>query len=453
MALLADRPADSLALAQQAEADALAADDQPGLAAALLLLGRARMATLAPLAETLAPLARSAALYQMLGDAAAEARAINLQAVAHASAGDLDAALRCHHLGLTLCQRLGDRVGQAGLLGNIGAMLREQGQLAEALKYLLMAQELAQQTGDARALAYALARSGDVLDDLDDTPRALEHLLRAEQLADDLAKTRPDPALAAAVHTSLGRLLARTGQHTEALAHLHRAQNEARHGVQPALAAQALLALGLAHQQAGQWPRAERALLEALTLFQRTGRRAAQAETLLALARNDWQQGRADKALALLDEALALMAPAPPGHIAGRVHALLADIHEQRRAFDLALWHYKAFHASQQRLRGQDTQRRVRALLAQADLDAAQRSADELATALSAARASGREQQALLDQLAAQSELLRQLAREDGLTGLANRRWLDVQLAREAERARRYHHHRHGGCGPLQAHQ
>jgi diguanylate cyclase (GGDEF)-like protein len=35
---------------------------------------------------------------------------------------------------------------------------------------------------------------------------------------------------------------------------------------------------------------------------------------------------------------------------------------------------------------------------------------------------------------------LRQLSREDGLTGLANRRWLDAQLARERERARRHGH-------------
>jgi diguanylate cyclase (GGDEF)-like protein len=36
--------------------------------------------------------------------------------------------------------------------------------------------------------------------------------------------------------------------------------------------------------------------------------------------------------------------------------------------------------------------------------------------------------------------MLRQLAREDGLTGLANRRWLDAQWAHECERARRYKH-------------
>lgn len=43
-------------------------------------------------------------------------------------------------------------------------------------------------------------------------------------------------------------------------------------------------------------------------------------------------------------------------------------------------------------------------------------------------------------ELAQQSRLLEQLAREDGLTGVANRRWLDLQLARECERARRFDH-------------
>ena len=32
------------------------------------------------------------------------------------------------------------------------------------------------------------------------------------------------------------------------------------------------------------------------------------------------------------------------------------------------------------------------------------------------------------------------LAREDGLTGIANRRWLDITLTKEFERAERFHH-------------
>jgi len=433
---LAGQPAEALRLAQAAETQALADGDQPGLATALLLQGRAHMAAQAPLAQTLPPLERAALLYQGLGDLAGEARTVNLQALAHAGGDDLEAALRCHHRGITLRQRLGDKAGEAGLLANIGALLREHGQYAEALKYLLMAQEVAQQAGDARAVAHALAHTGTVLDALDDTPRALEHLLRAQRLAEGVA----DPALAAAVHTSLGRLLARSGQPAEGQRHLTRALTQARASAQPAVTAQALLGLGLVQQQAGALPGAERVLLEALTLAQRAGRRAAQAEALLALARNHWLQDQGETALRLLDDALALLQPLPPDHLAGRLHELLSAIHEQRGAHAEALYHYKAFHAGQQRLRGQDTQRRARALLARTELDAAQRSAHALADELDAARASGREQQALLDQLAAQSELLRQLAREDGLTGLANRRWLDTQLAHEAERARRYRH-------------
>jgi diguanylate cyclase (GGDEF)-like protein len=39
-----------------------------------------------------------------------------------------------------------------------------------------------------------------------------------------------------------------------------------------------------------------------------------------------------------------------------------------------------------------------------------------------------------------QSKMLEQLAREDGLTGLSNRRWLDIELNLEFERARRFDH-------------
>lgn len=38
------------------------------------------------------------------------------------------------------------------------------------------------------------------------------------------------------------------------------------------------------------------------------------------------------------------------------------------------------------------------------------------------------------------AEVLKQMAREDGLTGIANCRWLDFQFAQEFERAQRFEH-------------
>ena len=59
---------------------------------------------------------------------------------------------------------------------------------------------------------------------------------------------------------------------------------------------------------------------------------------------------------------------------------------------------------------------------------------------LDAAQQSEKEKEELLGQLTQQAEVLKQLAREDGLTGIANRRWLDFQLAQELERAQRFGH-------------
>ena len=439
-ALCAQDPHAALLLAQEAEAGAMRLDYQRGLAGALLRRARCELALQVDSEAAFDPLHRAIALFELLDDWADAAEATNLLANVHASRHEGEAALTHHHRGLALRRRLGDQVGEAGLLNNIGSVFRDMGQFADALKYLFMSLERAEAAADARATAYALANIGGVLAELDDTARAVEYHLRALSL---VAQTS-DRALEGATLTSLGRLLTRGGHPAEALLHLERALAITRAGGRPAETGLALLGLGLAHQQAQAYDRAEHLLLEALSLIRRGHQRSAEAEALLALGRNRWMRGAPEAAIVLLTQALGLTAALRTDPIAGRLHELLSQIHEQQGRVAEALHHVREFLACQQRVHGQDTQRRVRALLGRAELERAQhhaenerRRGDELATALDAARESERQKQELLAQLSQQSDMLRQLAREDGLTGLANRRWLDAQLDRERAPCRR----------------
>ncbi|HSI57200.1 MAG TPA: diguanylate cyclase [Ideonella sp.] len=168
---------------------------------------------------------------------------------------------------------------------------------------------------------------------------------------------------------------------------------------------------------------------------------------MLALGRNRWRQGAWQPAVELLSRALGLAEAVTAEQVSGQLHELLSQVYEAQGEFEGALRHFRQFYACQQRIHGEENQRRVRAMLARADLERAQRDTeaerrrgDELASALDAAREADRQKEDLLAQLSQQSDMLRQLAREDGLTGMANRRWLDAQLTRERERARRYRH-------------
>lgn len=440
---LAQQAAAALANAQRAAQAARAIDYQHGVLGALLLSARARARVTTDPAACQDELQCALALAEALGDEQAQAEACQLLGNLHAARGAHAPALDAYQRDLVLRRRVGDRRGEAGALNNIGLVHRRMAQYPEALAYLLMSLELAEGRGDLRAQAYAFTNIGAVLADMDDTTPALQYLLRGLETV----RGTDDRVLESSVLCALGRLLKKTGHLQEAQARLQEALQLAQRDGRLAETGEALLGLALVQMQQGALPRAERLLLEALGLARRAGDRLAQAEVLLALGRARGQLGEDAAAIELLERALALATPLQADQLAGRVHRLLSELHERMGRFEPALRAFQAFHACQDRISGLDTQRRIRSLLSRADLERAHRDAelhrqrgDALATALDAARESEREKQALLAQLARQSDLLRQLAREDGLTGLANRRWLDAQWAQECERARRYGH-------------
>lgn len=440
-----DEPRAALALCRQARAMALRLDYQRGLAYSLLR-GAVCSFQLAEQDQAyLAELSQSLALFQGLGDLQGEVEACHLLANVQASLNHYPEALRHYHHGLQLRRQLGDTIGEAGTLNNIGSVLRATAQFAEALKYLFMSLEMAEAAESPRATAYALGNIGAVLADLGDSRHAVEYHLRALGLIRLCNDT--DQSLEGAMLTSLGRLLAQSGHTREAVARLEQARDIAHRRGRASDTGAALLGLGLAWQQAGEFERAERLLLEALLILRRAGHRRSEAEALLALGRNRWRQGAAPAAVELLTQALSLTEPLAAEQVSGQLHHLLSQIHEAHGRFEPALRHFQAFYACQQRIHGEESQRRVNAMLSRAELERAQRDTelerrrgDELANALDEAREADRQKQDLLAQLSQQSDMLRQLAREDGLTGMANRRWLDAQLSRERERARRYRH-------------
>lgn len=432
-----------LALAREAVAAAARVDYPLGLAYALLREAQCRHALGIEPARCVAALEQCQGLFGMLGEAGGESEAAHLLANVLAGRGDHELALELYQRSLALRRRLGDRVGEAGALNNIGLVHRRMAHFPEALKYLLMSLEVAEAAGEPRAEACALANIGGVLAELGDSAPAMQYLLRG--LA--LIRRAGDPAQEGPVLCSLGRLLTQTGHHAEALEHLQQALRLAQRVGPLGQTGDALLGLALLHQARADHGRADRLLLEALVLVRRIEDRLGETQVLLALGRSRWLQGEGDRAIELLERGLSLAGALRADHVAGRLHQLLSLVHEQAGRHQAALRAFKAFHDCEQRISGQDHQRRIRALLGRAELERAHRDAehqrqrgDELASALDAARESEREKQVLLAQLARQAELLRQLAREDGLTGLANRRWLDAQWAHECERARRYRH-------------
>lgn len=420
----------ALALSQQARAMALRLDDQRGLAYALLRasLCQSILGGDAPQVQSL--LEQSLGLMRSLGDRAGEAEALN-----HAGNQRLDrhehaAALGFYQASLALREALGDADAQAASLNNIALVHRRCGDLADALQVLYRAEDLARQGRDAHALAYVLSNLGKLLAELGEG--ADGELRLNEALA--LVRQTEDRALESTLLLSLARLHLEAAEPGPALPLLREAFDLSLATGNQGDQAQALLALGEV-QLALQQPGAARPLLdEALALALQRGDQDLAARALLALAAagHDGHDSPAvaSDPMSRLRAALAHAGAAQSLPLMAHVHDRLS--HQAERDGDLAgaLRHSREHQACMARLQGAQAQRRLRAVIA----------GRAVASGLAEARHSAQGREQLLAELQAQAELLQQLAREDGLTGLANRRWLDLQCRHEIERAQRFGH-------------
>lgn len=438
-----------LALAQQARGLALALDDQHGLATALLRVGVCQLILGEPASDGdhgtghHSLLLQALALLTSLGDVRGQAEAHKLLGHVHGVAQAHELALQSFERCLALSLSIGDPGGEVDARQNLGLVLRDLGQLPEALDQAEHCLRLASAAGLPDRIAYAHCAVGAVLSSAGELALAQQHFERG--LA--LVRQTSDRALESTLLFNLGRLLTDAGQPQAALAHLSLAFDLAQRTGNRGDQALALLGLGLVQQALGQPALGQPLLADGLVLARRKGDGELCAQLLLAQASGAMAQQQPRQALPLLAQALQLAEAARAVSLQATAHQRLSQAHQDLGDLAPALHHHQAFHAAYRQANDQATQRRVRAVLSQQALAQAQQDAQaerarnaELAQALDDAHRAAQDRTALLAELQAQAALLQQLAREDGLTGVANRRWLDLQLRREVERAQRFGH-------------
>jgi diguanylate cyclase (GGDEF)-like protein len=388
-------------------------------------------------------LQQALSLMRSLGDTAGEAEALNLLGNVLTTQARFEEGIATHQLALALRRRLGNLEGEAGSLNNIALALRHQGQPAEALEHLLQSQAVARTAGDFTAQAYAQVNVGSTLLELADPAAALDALDRALELV----RATSDRALECTTQTQRGLALGQLNRRDEALSALEKAMALARRTGNRGDLTRVHLALGQVLMDVDETAAAQGHLRTALEGARGGGDLALEPEALLRLAQARLRMGDADEAARLGDEVLALAQRRQDVGVLADAHQLLSQVHEARGDAAASLQHLQNHLEYAQQRSGRHALRRAHAALARHEIETARREAQQLqdeslalGRELEAARDTSRRQADLLAELAAQSELLQQLAREDGLTGVANRRWLDAQVTREAERSRRFEH-------------
>ncbi len=431
----------ALGLADDARAMALRLDYQHGIAQSIYNISLCRF-ILGDQEDVLEPANQALSLFLGLGDERGAGNAYNLIGTIHSRRSRYADALAAFDRSLEVRRRAGDQAGEAGTLNNIALVYWDAAQFPEALEALLASLEISEAIGDQLTSAYALNNIGRLLAELGDTSHAIEYFERSLALVSE----SNDRALESSVRMGLGRALTKRGEPELALVQLQHSLELSQQTGNLHDQGLSWLALGIA-RQSGQTALAESALMNALEILRQTRNPAGEAETLRALGNTQLLKGDPKEAIVWLEQALEIATEHGLDQQVGKIHRLLSEAQEQQGNATRALEHFRAFHQSQQRAMGMETQQRIRRLLtrtevqqARREADAARRQTGQLVEALTEAQANEEAQHSLLEQLTSQAEMLKQLAREDGLTGIANRRWLDLQLAQEFERARRFRH-------------
>lgn len=382
--------------------------------------------------------------YELLlgtGDRAGQANSLNLLGMVDYQTGDYFTALERSTAALELRRELGDEVGQAQCHNNVAMVHERTGDYAQALDCYLKSLEIKRRVDDRRGQANSLINVAGMYQGLGQLDLAREALREGTALFGAVADVHGQ----AFALINLGDLERRLGDHDAALAALDQAET---------------LMAGLGNSEArttllynraqvfkaiGRPVDALRALQEGLDLARQFNEPYRQAEGMIGIGQLQQQAGSAAEAERTFRDALDLVAGIKAYDLLMQLYQHLAALHEAAGDHRRALEEYKRFHDIERQIVNRDLETRIKGLTVAHDLRRASSERElyrlrntELAELNRSLQAADQQKDELLARLQRQAQDLELLAREDGLTGLFNRRYLDAVLASEFARARRF---------------
>ncbi len=345
-----------------------------------------------------------------------------------------DAALLRGMQALQLARDTNDRANEAQAHNDLGLVYGNLGDFEGALEHLLAGLRISREAGSPR-LASLFNNIGNVYLELDDHREALNFFVDAAQLFAQEGAQRGE----AIAEGNRGRALTGLRRGEEALRAFERSVAIYEECGDGAYLPPALTRMATALAALGREEEAERAFERALSLVETTGHREFDDEVLADAGRFHLRRGELERAIEFLNAALDRL---PPDEDTRRVYELyfaLSEAHESRGDLARALAAYKEYHRIRQAVADSAITVRIRGLMLQFDVERARQQEEiyrlrnvELAQA-------NQELKALQAQLEAKNRELQQISIEDSLTGLYNRRYLDLQLELEISRAVRQH--------------
>jgi diguanylate cyclase (GGDEF)-like protein len=371
------------------------------------------------------------ALARELGDPVALASALPLYAICQYHLTDYPAALKALLEAIPLLEHHNDQLELARSLNTLALVNLELGDLDEALEGFERAHTLFVALEHGHGWAATLGNIALAYDRLGNREKALEFyaqsLHRREELGDWHGVGQAMNNLAG-LQIEIGEHCEREGD-TDGAQHAFRtAESFTRHALEIAvrlddarLEAMVTNNLACLHAATGERERARDDYRRALELSKGTGDRQLEAACLADLGRLDHRNADHGEAISHLETALVLFSDLGIKDQVSKTHRDLSKAYEAIQEPHRALVHFKHFHETELELRSEAAARRSQALATRFELQKVRDQAE-------LHRLHAVELWELNTQLHQQAALLDRQAREDALTGLANRRSLETHL-------------------------
>jgi tetratricopeptide (TPR) repeat protein len=236
--------------------------------------------TLGARPQALAHLERARALFEVAGDLAGVAAALDDTGRIHFLGGAADASLACHRAALALRERLGDDRGRALALARMGQVEHEAGKLAAAGLHFREALALRRKVGDRQGEVASLLDLGALELDLGHAEEALARLFEGRALARELDERLFEASFA----LELGDCHLGAGHPRLALEEYEAARDLAKRFGARALLSQALRGVAEAALALGDARRARDDARRAFELAARVGAAALEGAALRVVA-------------------------------------------------------------------------------------------------------------------------------------------------------------------------
>jgi len=363
-------PARGVTMARESVGLARATADTPGEAQALYCLGR-NLFSIADYPAVFETQNDALALFRGMNDGVGEAKCLNLLGITHRQLSDYGRALEMYEAALRGFRAAGNLKWQAKVISNIGNVEIQLGNHSAALELFDQALELRREASDDEGAGFDLNNA------------AFGHIQKALQ------------------HRAAGDAMSCQAEAESALKLLDRSLGISRQFGCKRLEAFCLQTMGEAYQAMSRPEIALGMADQFLSLARQSNDKWIEAHGLACIGELKAQLGEQAEGIELLKTALTSFDLLGSRDECARVMRVLSTAYEEGGNLTEALACLRKAGDIEQRLKSEDTERRARALAARRRLD----------------------------QASLETERYKQLALEDSLTGLANRRSLDDRLA------------------------